>query len=157
MKGDELKLETKNRIILVLQKSNERHIMSRKYIVKVNSKAYEVEVEEVGKPAAPAPLPLPAGPKAVPANIPQPAAAPASKPQVQAAAGQKIVPAPMTGTIIKVLCQVGQEVKEGDVLLKLEAMKMETSLSTPVAGKVVDIRVKPGQNVSAGEALVILS
>ena len=131
--------------------------MSRKYIVKVNSKAYEVEVEEVGKKAAPASMPLPAGPKAVPVTMPQAISAHVGKPQVQVAEGPKIVPAPMTGTIIKVLCQVGQEVKEGDVLLKLEAMKMETSISTPVAGKVVDIRVKPGQNVSAGEALVILS
>jgi glutaconyl-CoA/methylmalonyl-CoA decarboxylase subunit gamma len=131
--------------------------MSRKYIVKVNNKAYEVEVEEVGKKPALAPIPAPTGPKTISVTVPQATSAPAGKPQVQAAEGQKIVPAPMTGTIIKVMCQVGQEVKEGDVLLKLEAMKMETSLSTPVAGKVVDIRVKPGQTVTAGEALVILS
>jgi len=131
--------------------------MSRKYIVKVNNKAYEVEVEEVGKKPALAPIPAPTGPKTISVTVPQAAAAPAGKPQAPVAEGQKIVPAPMTGTIIKVLCQVGQEVKEGDVLVKLEAMKMETSLSTPVAGKVVEIRVKPGQTVTAGEALVILS
>jgi methylmalonyl-CoA carboxyltransferase small subunit len=132
--------------------------MSRKYIVKVNNKAYEVEVEEVGKKPLPAPIPAPTGPKTISVTVPQaaPSAAP-GKPQVQAAEGQKIVPSPMTGTIIKVLCQPGQEVKEGDVLLKLEAMKMETSLSTPVSGRVAEIRVKPGQNVTAGEALVILS
>jgi len=132
--------------------------MSRKYIVKVNNKAYEVEVEEVGKKPALAPIPAPTGPKTISVTVPQaaPAAAP-GKPQAQVAEGQKVIPAPMTGTIIKVLCQVGQEVKDGDVLLKLEAMKMETSLSTPVAGKVAEIRVKPGQTVTAGEALVILS
>lgn len=131
--------------------------MSRKYIIKVNNKAYEVEVEEVGKKPALAPIPAPTGPKTISVTVPQAPAANTGKPQVQVAEGQKVVPAPMTGTIIKVLCQVGQEVKDGDVLLKLEAMKMETSLSTPVAGKVAEIRVKPGQTVTAGEALVILS
>lgn len=131
--------------------------MSRKYIVKVNNKAYEVEVEEVGKKPAMAPIPALTGPKTIWVTMPQAPAATAGKPQAQVAEGQKIVPAPMTGTIIKVLCQVGQEVKEGDVLLKLEAMKMETSLSTPVSGKVAEIWVKPGQTVTAGEALVILS
>ena len=131
--------------------------MSRKYITKVNNKAYEVEVEEVGKRPALDPIPALAGPKTIWVTMPQAPAAPPGKLQVQTADGQKIVPAPMTGTIIKILCQVGQEVKEGDVLLKLEAMKMETSLSTPVSGKVAEIRVKPGQTVTAGEALVILS
>jgi biotin carboxyl carrier protein len=50
----------------------------------------------------------------------------------------------------------GQEVKEGDVLLKLEAMKMETALSTPVNGKSVEIKCKEGQTVTAGEPLVVL-
>ncbi|MDO9026658.1 MAG: DUF2118 domain-containing protein [bacterium] len=131
--------------------------MSRKYIVKVNNKAYEVEVEEVGKKPALAPIPAPTGPKTISVTVPQAAAPAPGKSQAPVAEGQKVIPAPMTGTIIKVLCQVGQEVKDGDVLLKLEAMKMETSLSTPVAGKVVEIRVKPGQTVTAGEALVILS
>ncbi|MDP2807625.1 MAG: DUF2118 domain-containing protein [bacterium] len=132
--------------------------MSRKYITKVNNKAYEVEVEEVGKRPALDPIPALAGPKTIWVTVPHQApAATASKPQAPVAEGQKIVPCPMSGTIIQILCQVGQEVKEGDVLLKLEAMKMETSLSTPVSGKVAEIRVKPGQTVTAGEALVILS
>jgi biotin carboxyl carrier protein len=131
--------------------------MSRKYIVKVNNKAYEVEVEEVGKRPAPAPLPAPTGPKAVSVTVPQVPSTPTGKPQVAVADGHKAVPAPMTGTVIKILCQVGQEVKDGDVLLKLEAMKMETSISTPVSGKVAEIKVAERQNVNAGEILVVLS
>ena len=101
---------------------------------------------------------MPTGPKTISVTLPAAPAAPAGAPQaLPVAAGQKAVPAPMTGTIIKVLCQVGQEVKEGDVLLKLEAMKMETTLSSPLAGKVAEIRVKERQNVTAGEALVVLS
>jgi biotin carboxyl carrier protein len=130
--------------------------MSRKYIVKVNNRAYEVEVEEVGKRPAPPPLPVPTGPKSVSVTVPQVSSAPPGKTQAAVQDGRKVVPTPMTGTIIKVMCMVGQEVKEGDVLLKLEAMKMETSLSTPVTGKIVEIKCKEGQTVTAGEPLVVL-
>jgi biotin carboxyl carrier protein len=130
--------------------------MSRKYIVKVNNRAYEVEVEEVGKKPAPAPIPMPTGPKSVSVTVPQVSSASPNKAQAAMQDGRKVVPTPMTGTIIKVMCMVGQEVKEGDVLLKLEAMKMETSLSTPVNGKIVEIRCKEGQTVTAGEPLVVL-
>ncbi len=132
--------------------------MSRKYIVKVNNKAYEVEVEEIGKKPVAAPPPAPTGPKTISVTLPAAPAAPAGAPMAQpVGAGQKAIPAPMTGTIIKIMCQVGQEVKEGDVLLKLEAMKMETTLSSPLAGTIAEIRVKERQNVTAGEALVVLS
>jgi oxaloacetate decarboxylase alpha subunit len=87
---------------------------------------------------------------------PAPGAPPAQPPTAAPADGQKVVPAPMTGTVIKILCQVGQQVKEGDVLLKLEAMKMETSISTPMAGQVAQIPVAERQNVTAGQTLVVL-
>lgn len=127
--------------------------MSRKYVVKVNNKSYEVEVEEVGQQAPlisrPAPAPQPVAVSLAPAVAP-------AKPQAVPAADGKVVPAPMTGTVIKVLCQVGQQVKEGDVLLKLEAMKMETSISSPFAGQVAEIPVAERQNVNAGQTLVVL-
>ncbi|MDI6740093.1 MAG: DUF2118 domain-containing protein [Candidatus Edwardsbacteria bacterium] len=129
--------------------------MSRKYIIKVNNKAYEVEVEEIGKKPPP-PLPMLTGPKNVSVNVPQVASTSSSKPQAAAQEGMKVIPTPMTGTVIKIMCMVGQEVKEGDPLLKLEAMKMETTLSTPVAGIVVEINGKEGQTVNAGEPLVVL-
>jgi oxaloacetate decarboxylase alpha subunit len=62
----------------------------------------------------------------------------------------------MTGTIIKILCRVGQEVNEGDVILKLEAMKMETEMAAPFPGRVKEIRVAERQNVTAGDALVVM-
>lgn len=131
--------------------------MSRKYIVKVNNKAYEVEVEEVGKRSAPPALPVQASPRTVVAAPPPAPGAPAKAAPAAVAAGQQAVQAPMTGTVIKILCQVGQEVKEGDVLLKLEAMKMETAISSHLAGKVSEIRVAERQTVSSGEVLVVLA
>lgn len=129
--------------------------MSRKYVIKVNSKSYEVEVEEVGQQAPSASRPGPA-PQPVAVSLPPAPAASPAKPQAAPAGGGKVVPAPMTGTVIKVLCQVGQQVKEGDVLLKLEAMKMETSISSPFAGQVAEIPVAERQNVNAGQTLVVL-
>ena len=130
--------------------------MARKYIIKVNNRAYEVEVEEIGKKPAPPPLPMPTGPKSVTVTVPQVSSAQPSKAQAMVQEGMKVVPTPMTGTIIKIMCMVGQQVKEGDVLIKLEAMKMETTLSTPVAGTITEIRCKEGQTVNAGEPLVVL-
>lgn len=131
--------------------------MSRKYIIKVNNRAYEVEVEEIGKKPSPPPLPMPTGPKSVSVTVPQVTSTPsAGSPKASVADGMKVVPTPMTGTIIKIMCMVGQQVEEGDVLLKLEAMKMETTLSTPVAGTITEIKCKEGQIVNAGEPLVVL-
>ena len=130
--------------------------MARKYIIKVNNRAYEVEVEEIGKKPAPPPLPMPTGPRSVTVTVPQVSSAGPSKAQAMVQEGMKVVPTPMTGTIIKIMCMVGQQVKEGDVLIKLEAMKMETTLSTPVAGTITEIRCKEGQTVNAGEPLVVL-
>jgi len=79
-----------------------------------------------------------------------PAAAPA------AASGGEPVPAPLTGNIFKVLAQPGQEVAEGDTLLVLEAMKMETEVSSPRSGRVGEILVKEGDAVNVGDALLTL-
>ena len=123
-----------------------------KYKVTLNGRTYEVEVE-AGKAmlldeyAAVAPV---AAPVAAPA--PAPAPAPAAAP----VAGEAIT-APMPGNILKVNVTAGQAVKEGDVLLVLEAMKMENEIMAPRAGTVAQVLVTKGATVDTGATMVVLS
>lgn len=126
-----------------------------KYKVTLNGRTYEVEVEagkamlldeyEAIAPAAPA--------AAAPAA---PAAAPAAAAPVATAAGDPIK-APMPGVVLKVLVKQGQAVKAGDVLIILEAMKMENEIVAPKAGTVAQIVAAKGSSVESGAPLVILA
>lgn len=139
----------------------------RKFNITVNGKAYEVDVEEVGgampvsRPAAPvAPVAAPAptaapAPAAAPAPTPAPAAAPAAAPIAASAGGTKIA-SPMPGTILDIKVNVGDAVKTGDVLLILEAMKMENEIMAPCTGRVAAIGVTKGQNVNSGELMIVI-
>lgn len=112
--------------------------------ITVNGVSYDVQVEETGASSAPATTAAPApAPKAAPA----PAAAPA-------AAGGEPVKAPMPGTIVSVAVSNGQEVKAGDVLVVLEAMKMENEIKAPKDGKIVSVSVNKGDAVESGTELV---
>ena len=132
-----------------------------KYKVTLNNRVYEVEVEagkamlldeyEVAAPAAPAPV-VAAAPVAAP--VAAPAAAPAAPAAV--AAGEAVT-APMPGTILKVNVAQGQAVKEGDLLVVLEAMKMENEIFAPKAGSVAQVVVSKGSSVSTGDVLVVIA
>ena len=102
--------------------------------------------------AAPVAAPAPA-PAAAPA--PAPAPAPAAAP-VSVGAGETPVNSPMPGSIFKIECSVGQSVKAGDVLIVLEAMKMEIEVSAPVDGTVKAIAVSNGATVNTDDLLVTL-
>ena len=130
----------------------------RKFNITVNGKSYEVEVEEVGAPASSAPKTAPKA-QAAPAAAAAPKAAPKAEAKpapVAASAGQEVVEAPMPGNIWKVLVKEGQEVKEGDVLLILEAMKMENEILSPKDGVVSKLATSEGAAVNTGDQLVIL-
>ena len=147
-----------------------------KYVATINGKKYEVEVEKseayksldrngVAAPAAPvlpasAPVQRPAAPApapvaAAPAPAPAPAAAPA--PKAAAPAGATTVEAPMPGKILNIKVSEGQAVKFGEVVVIMEAMKMETEIVAPADGTVSKILVKAGDSVDTGAALVALN
>ena len=118
------------------------------YTITVNGVAYSVSVEETAAGAAPV-----AAAPAAPA--PAAGAAPAAAP-VSVGAGETPVNSPMPGSIFKVECKVGQSVKAGDVLIVLEAMKMEIEVSAPVDGTVKAIAVSTGATVNTDDLLVTL-
>ena len=128
-----------------------------KYIVTLNGKNYEVEVEEteaviVGvTDAAPA---VPAAPAAAPS--PAPAAAPSAPAAPASAADGTKVLSPMPGNILAVNVSVGAAVKAGDVLLVLEAMKMEHDIVAPCDGTVKQILVQKGSTVATEDLLAVV-
>ncbi|KAB3533797.1 biotin/lipoyl-containing protein [Alkaliphilus serpentinus] len=133
----------------------------RKFNITVNGVSYEVEVEEVKdgviqpvatRPSTPAPAPV-AKPTPQPAKpvAAKPAAAPATAP-----AGATTIESPMPGNIWKVLVKEGESVKEGQVLLILEAMKMENEIMAPADGVVASIHVSEGASVNGGDILISL-
>ena len=119
--------------------------------VEVNGTHYTVEMEKKPK-AAPAPKPV-ARPAAKPAAA-APAAAPAAKPA--AGGGKSGVKSPLPGVILDIKCNVGDEVKKGQTLIILEAMKMENSINADKDGKVTAINVSKGESVLEGTDLVII-
>ena len=132
----------------------------KNYTITVNGNVYEVTVEEGFTGAASAPkaaAPAPA-PKAAPAAAPKAAPAPAAAPAAPAgAAGAVAVTAPMPGKILGVKASAGQAVKRGQVLLILEAMKMENEIVAPQDGTVATINVAVGDSVEPGATLATLN
>lgn len=115
------------------------------YTITVNGNVYEVTVEEgaAGAAAPKAAAPKPAAPKAAP--------------KAAGAAGSVKVAAPMPGKILAVKANPGQAVKKGDVLLVLEAMKMENEIVAPQDGTVASINVSVGDSVEAGATIATLN
>ncbi len=133
-----------------------------KYKVTLNGRVYEVEVDEdkamlvdeyeTFAPAA-APVPAPAS-----AAAPAPAAAtPSPAPAAPAAVSGTAVTSPMPGNILKILVSQGQQVKEGEVLIILEAMKMENEIVAPANGTVAQILVDKGATVETGTVLAVIA
>jgi len=128
--------------------------MVKKYRVTVNGQSYDVGVEDIGSAAGSV-----VAPAASAAVVMVPAAA-ASAPVAAApaaSAGSSTLKAPMPGTVLSVKVAAGQAVKRGDVLLILEAMKMENEITAASDGTVVAIRVQAGSTVNTGDPMVDLA
>ncbi len=133
--------------------------MIKKLRVTVDGKSYDVSVEvpdENGASAAPALPPISAPVPALVAPATPPPSAVTTTPS-PAGNGADDVKSPLAGRIIAIAVQVGQAVKEGDNLLTVEAMKMNTSVNSPKAGTVAEILTTVGSAVDEGQALIRLS
>ncbi|MDV3426022.1 MAG: biotin/lipoyl-binding protein [Bacillota bacterium] len=108
-----------------------------KYVIKLNDKVYEVEIEKVAGDAA---------------NVI--AEKPSQKSSASPAGSGQVIAAPMPGNIVGVSVKVGDIVKSGQVLLILEAMKMENEIVSPVDGKVVSVCVSKGDTANSGDTLI---
>lgn len=117
----------------------------KKFVVTINGSKYDVEVEEV------------CAAESIPAEAAAPAAAAPAVPAAPAAseAGEQIL-APMPGSILKINASVGAPVKAGDVLMIMEAMKMENEIMAPCDGVVKSIRVSVGAAVDTDEILCVI-
>lgn len=125
----------------------------KNYTITVNGNVYNVSVEEGTGVAAPAPVqaaPVQAAPV-------QAAPAPAAPKAATGVAGAVKVTAPMPGKILGIKTQVGATVKKGEVVIILEAMKMENEIVAPQDGTVASIAVSVGASVESGEVMVTLN
>jgi biotin carboxyl carrier protein len=131
-----------------------RLIYMKKFLIKVNGNQYEVEVEEIKQASsgnqAVAQSASQSAPKAVPVGK-------AAKVDNSVPAGAVTITAPMPGTVLRLNVAMDDVVKKGQVLLILEAMKMENEIVAPNDGTVVSINAVQGGSVNVGDVLVSLS
>lgn len=146
----------------------------RKFIVQVNGVQYDVEIEEIGgaqaAPAVPIPAAAPAATAPAPAAAAAPAqaaaapaapaapaqSAPAAAPAQSAAGGVmggETINAPLPGTVLDIKVSAGQNVKKGDILFVLEAMKMENEILAAHDGVIASVNVEKGAAVNSGDVL----
>ncbi len=134
--------------------------MIKRLRVTVDGSTYDVTVEMTDEPSGQAQVPAPlAAPPVIPIN-PAPATAPVqatpAPPQAQSSgpAGPGDVPSPLAGRVTAIMVTVGQQVKEGDHLLTLEAMKMNTFVFAPKSGKVAEINTAVSDAVDENQVLM---
>lgn len=128
----------------------------RKFVVTIEGKQYEVGVEEIGATQSSNPVitEVKSAPVAAPVSVPAAAPAPAPKAATQTS-GTKME-APMPGMIKSYKVAEGATVKEGDVILVLEAMKMDNDI-TAVCGGVISFKAAVGSNVNTGDVMAVIS
>lgn len=127
----------------------------------IDGKVYEVEVEAT-ETSAPQPSYIPPPGRAGHTNSTTAGTASTSNPSTTPTASTvldeaKVCRSPISGVVVRVVAQVGQEIQVNDVLLVLEAMKMETEISSPIRGRIARIAAQAGDSIKAGQVVVEFS
>ena len=123
----------------------------KQYKITVNGKTYEVEVEEIGG-QNPAPITA-TQTTTTPAAPQQPKPQPQPKPNNPGTTGKQKITSPMPGTIMSIKTKPGDKIQKGDVIMILEAMKMENEIIAPEDGVITSIDVSEGASVNTGDIL----
>jgi acetyl-CoA/propionyl-CoA carboxylase biotin carboxyl carrier protein len=124
--------------------------VTREFTIEVNGKRFDVDLEEEGVPTQPASRPAPSGGDSGGSDDGS------TREEPSVSADGEVVTAEMQGTVIDIEVEEGDEVAAGDVLLVLEAMKMENDVVAEFGGTVTEVAVEDGQSVNQGDALVVL-
>lgn len=124
----------------------------KRFLIKINGKTYDAEVEVVGTSAS-APVAAPAPAAAPHAAAPAPAAAPAAAP---ASGGPANVTSPLPGTVLRLCKNTGDAVAAGEVVMIVESMKMENEVVAPEGGRIASIAVAAGSAINTGDLLFTL-
>lgn len=126
----------------------------KKYKITVNGQTYEVEVEEIGGTVSQtAPAQAEPTPTASEIKQPKPQPKPEAKPKTSETAGKNKITAPMPGTIMSIKKKLGDKIQKGDVIMILEAMKMENEIVAPEGGTITSIDTSEGASVNTGDIL----
>ena len=122
----------------------------------IDGKTYQVEVEIAEDDSGPRMYPayVPPQGSATAPTAPGPVAVPKAAGTEVVADESKVCRSPIAGVVIRCNVQVGQKIQSNDLLLVVEAMKMETNVTAPVAGTVKTLKVQPGDAVQIGQVLV---
>lgn len=145
--------------------------MKKRFRITIEGKTYDVEVEPINdqglastQEAAKTASRLVPAKQAASAYTPPAASTPAAPPSVKPTAkltpvmsgGSGLVRAPMPCSVLSVKCKAGDSVNSGEVLLSIEAMKMEQDIYAPISGKIKEVNVTAGSSVKHGDVLVLI-
>lgn len=121
--------------------------------ITLNGKTYDVDVEVAETDNANLPPAYPVGSAVLPGSV---ASAPPTPVASDGADAEedKVCRSPVSGIVVRLIAQPGQQLQVGDALMVLEAMKMETNITAPIAGRIATFHVARGDNVQAGQVVV---
>lgn len=122
--------------------------------IAIESKQYEVDVEVLEEDVVPAPRYASSPPPTGASTAPPPSPRGGGGGGASGASNDKACKSPIAGVVVRVLAEVGKAVKLNDPLVVLEAMKMESSITSPVDGTVARVNVGPGDGVKVGQVLI---